>query len=250
MANNYGLFFSRKSDGLVIRLPVNPETLPAQRETANDDENVLGIGPVMIPRIPELKKITISSYFPGRVDSLTLTSGDFKDAAFYVQFFEQAMLKKEKLTYTPVRYYEDGEQYMLTDNGFDVLVTNFKYEERGAETGDFYYDLEITEYRDYTPMRMQIQSQQGTQAAVATTEPTRDIPQSQLYVGALVVVNGPYYYSAQGAEPHGNGNGKTCKISRILTESTTNKYPIHITTESGGALGWVKKDALQVVSDK
>lgn len=68
MVNNFGLFFTR--DGTVIRLPVNPEKLPVARDNANDDYNVLGIGPIMVPRIPALKEITISSFsrdvrFPG-----------------------------------------------------------------------------------------------------------------------------------------------------------------------------------------
>lgn len=45
MANNFGLFFTR--DGAVIRLPVNPEQLPVEKDNSNDDYNVLGIGPII-----------------------------------------------------------------------------------------------------------------------------------------------------------------------------------------------------------
>lgn len=250
MANNYSLFFTKRNseDNLVIRLPINPEKLPIARETANSDANVLGIGPIMIPRIPELKTLTISSYFPGRIDLMTLTPTDFKTPEFYIDFFEGAMLQKTILTYTPVRYYENNERYMTGDSGFDCLVTSFNYEERGAETGDFYYDLEITEYRDYSPLTMQItESADGSRPATVTAEQTRDIPQGQLYVGASAVINGSYYYTSGGDEPQGSGNGRNCVISRIAEGKD---YPVHITTESGGALGWCKKDSLRVVSKK
>ena len=46
--NNFGLFFTR--DGTVIRLPVNPEKLPVARDHDTSEYNVLGIGPIMIPR--------------------------------------------------------------------------------------------------------------------------------------------------------------------------------------------------------
>ena len=75
MANNFGLFFTR--DGVVIRLPVNPAKLPVVRDNDNRDYNVLGIGPIMVPRIPKLRVVTISSFFPGRVFSGVLTSGGF-----------------------------------------------------------------------------------------------------------------------------------------------------------------------------
>lgn len=251
MTNNYSLLFVRKTDGLVVRLPINPEKLPMEVDTANDDYNVLGIGPIMIPRIPELKKITISSYFPGRADLMTLTTGAFEDASFYISFFDKAMADKEILTYTPIRVYENGERFMIQDNGFDVLVTSFHYEERGGETGDFYYDLELTEYRDYSPQIISLTGEIDgeTGAAVATTQNTRSIPKGQLYVGAKVVVNGPYYYSSYGDEPHNNISGRTCVISRIENTDDTRPYPVHVRTENGGDLGWVKREAVQVVSD-
>ena len=62
MGNNFGLFFTR--DGTVIRLPVNPEKLPVARDNDNGDYNVLGIGPIMVPRTPKQRVVTISSFFP------------------------------------------------------------------------------------------------------------------------------------------------------------------------------------------
>ena len=249
--NNYGLFFSRKSDGLVLRLPINPSELPVARSTENSDENVLGLGPINIPRIPALKKVTISSYFPGKVDLMTLTSGSFKEPYFYINFFETAMLEKQVITYTPVRAYETGEAYMTQDIGFDVLITNFEYTEKGGETGDFYYDLELTEYKDFSPLKLNLTGETtASGAAVATTEQTRDIPDGQLYVGAQVTVNGDYFYSSYGEEPHGSGNGRQCVISRIVSDDATREYAIHITTPEGGALGWVKASELTVVNDE
>ena len=89
MSNDFGLFFTR--DDTVIRLPQNPEKLPVARPGGNTDYNVLGLGQIVIPRTPDLKEITISSYFPGRVSSGILTSGDFEPPEFYINFFQLAM---------------------------------------------------------------------------------------------------------------------------------------------------------------
>ena len=88
--------------------------------------------------------------------------------------------------------------------------------------------------------------QAANTAPAASVEPARDIPAGQLVVGSLCTANGPYYYTSYGDEPHGNGKGRRVVVSRIV--DATRAYPIHVTTESGGALGWMKKDALQVVS--
>ena len=245
MANNFGLFFTR--DSTVIRLPVNPDKLPVAQETDNGEYNVLGIGPIMVPRTPKQKTVTISKFFPGRPFPGVLTANGFQPPEFYIQFFQKAMDDKAVITYTPVRYYEDGTPFMTEDTGFQVLVTSFSYEERGGETGDFYYDLELKAYRDYSPQELQVQqSAAAGQPATATTQQSRDIPQGQLYVGCICVANGPYYYSSYGDEPHGNGNGRRVLVSRIVDGSRA--YPVHVTTESGGALGWMQKSALQGVT--
>ena len=127
--NNFGLFFTR--DGTVIRLPVNPEKLPVTRDTENGDYNVLGIGQIVVPRTPNLREVTISSFFPGRPFSGVLNSGGFQPPEFYIQFFESAMNDKAPILYTPVRYYENGEPFMTGDPGMTCVVTTFNTEERG-----------------------------------------------------------------------------------------------------------------------
>lgn len=248
MPNNFGLFFTR--DSTVIRLPVNPEKLPVARGNENDDYNVLGLGPIMVPRLPSLRVVKISSFFPGRVSPLVLSPNEFQPPEFYIQFFESAMREKAPILYTPVRYYENGEPFMTSDPGFEVLVTQFDTEERGGETGDFYYDLELTEYKDYSPQAMQTAQQASSSGAdgtvQVTTEPARGIPQGQLVVGSTCTLNGPYYYSSYGDEPHGNGNGAQVSVSRIV--DLTRAYPYHVVSASGGALGWVAGASLQVVS--
>jgi hypothetical protein len=227
----------------MVYLPVNPEKLPVERSSENSDYNVLGIGPVMVARTPALKVVTISSWFPGRPISGLL--GSFHPPEYYIDFFEKAMTEKTPVKYTPQRYFENGEPFMTGTAGMMMLVTQFDTEERGGETGDFYYDLTLTEYRDYAPQTFQLQQQETGKAAVASAEPSRSIPQGQLYVGCTCLANGPYYYSSYGDEPHGNGNGQTVKVSRIVDGARS--CCVHITTESGGALGWTKKDSLQVV---
>ena len=124
-----------------------------------------------------------------------------------------------------------------------VLVTQFDTEERGGETGDFYYTLELTEYRDYAPKELTFQPKE--EKVVAIEEPTRSIPHGQIVVGSTCIINGRFYNSSYGDKPFGNGNGRTVKVSRIVDLARSNPY--HVTTESGGPLGWTSADCLQVI---
>ena len=234
----------------MLRLPTNPAEIPVELEGDNADYNVLAIGPITAPRIPKQKQITLSGYLPGKPDPFTLTTGGFIEPEVYIQFFEKAMYDRATILYTPVRYYEDGTPFATQDSGFDVLVDHFTATEKGGETGDFYYELSLIEYRDYSPQSVEIKKPDVPSAPVkAEVNPTRPIPQGKLCVGATVIVNGPFYYSSYQNEPHGTASGKRCKVSRIITDDPSRACPIHITAESGGALGWVKKDAVQVVAE-
>lgn len=245
MANNYGFFFTR--DGTVLRLPVNPEKFPIQRGNENEEYNVLGLGPVMAARDPSLKVISISSFFPGRPLSYVLNAGGFQEPAYYIDFFQSAMADKVPILFNPVRYYEDGTPFMAQDEGLQVLVTQFDTEERGGETGDFYYDLELTEYRDYSPLTVQVEEQEDG-SSTAATEPARETPPWEITVGCTCIMNGRYWYSSYGDSPWGETSNKRVKVSRMVTSDPARAQPIHITTEAGGALGWTTKANLQVVS--
>lgn len=247
MAIQYGLFFTR--DETVIRLPINPSKLPVEKDGDNEDYNVLGIGPITVPRIPKPREVNISGFFPGRPAPYVITTGNFKEPEFYIDFFSQAMDDGVPILYTPVRYYENGEPFMTGDTGFPVLVSDFQYEERGGETGDFYYELTLTEYRDYSPQMLKIEKPQSPEKPPeASAEPTRTIPPKEIYVGATVLVNGRFYYSSYGDKPYGTANNRRCKVARIITDPSR-AYPIHINTESGSWLGWAKRESMQVVSE-
>ncbi len=65
MTNQYGLFFTR--DETVLRLPMNPEKLPVEKDGDNEEYNVLGIGPITIPAMgtsPSAQPRTAAARFP------------------------------------------------------------------------------------------------------------------------------------------------------------------------------------------
>ena len=256
MENNYRIFIKRLQDpdGNAFFLPVNPESITEELGDDSQEYNVLALGPVIQPRMPKLKTVSFSSYFPGRPDTdmAALDPQGVRTPVFYIGVFENAMKNKEILTYIPSRRYETGEAYALeTGSGMDCVVTGFSHEEKGAETGDFYFDLTLTEYKSFAPLKLTLTQteEEGQESVIATQESQRTVPDGQLYVGCGVSVNGPFYYSSYGDEPHGQASGGVYRISRIVNDDPDRPYPIHIVTENGGALGWVKRGACQTVGD-
>lgn len=176
--NHYEIFFTY--EGQVLKLPQNPETLPVELEGENQAYNVLGIGPITVPREPKQKRIRIEGLLPAKHDTPPET---------YIKFFQDAMYEQRIIVYTPVRAYETGTPFNGGDDGFQCLVENFSTEERGGETGDFYYSLEIVEYRDYSPKIVEVRPVQTGYAMSTSNNRTSEGVQ----VGDTVQVNGAVY---------------------------------------------------------
>lgn len=279
MPNNFGLYFS--GSGGVVRLPVNPTKLPDEKDNENGEYNVLGIGPIMIPRTPKLRVVSISSFFPGR-NIPGLVVGTFQPPDHYVSFFQSAMDNRSVLVYTPVRYYPDGTPFMTGATGFECIVTKFTYEDRGGEVGDIYYDLEITEYRDYSPISMQIASSSGgssstassggaaaasarsmtrpassassssassqkTTTYTATAQPARSIPDGKIVVGSVCAANGAYYFTSLAETEAGTVSNQRVVVQRIVDGAR--QACVYVVTEDGNPVGWFPKSALQVVRE-
>lgn len=242
--NLYGLYLSR--DGATIRMPVNPESYAIDSDNNNSEYNVLGVGPIMIPRTPKLKTVSWSGLLPKKPDlGAVVTGGVFQPPQFYIEFVETVMADKVPVRFVANRYMEDGTP--IFDTNMEVLVTRFQSEERGGETGDFYYEIALSEYRDYSPKTVAFQQPDKAAPVQASTEATRSVPKGQLAVGQTVLVNGDYFYSSQGAEPHSTFSGFRGVISRIVADDPQRAFPYHITDENGGAKGWVKVAQIQAV---
>lgn len=284
MPNFYSIYFTR--NGEVVRLPHNPEKLPETRSASNGEYNVLGLGPVMVPRTPNLRELTISGYFPGALSSSLTSLLTYHPPEYFINFFTSTMNAREPILYTPVRINELGIPFSLSDPGYYVLVTDFKTEERGGETGDFYYDLTLKEWRDYAPNRVQIVQDGTAQASTAATasaasrlstrariaraasaaadlavaqaaavaaplsaskEPTRQIPPNRIVVGSLCRLDGAYWAGPEAQAPETPASGLSVSVVRIV--DSANQAPAYVKGTDGTPLGWCSLDALQVVNN-
>ena len=128
MANFYSIYFTH--NGQVVRLPHNPSELPDTQDASNGEYNVLGLGPVMVPRTPNQRKISISNYFPGQVSASLTSLLSYRTPEYYIEFFRRAMASGDPVLYTPVRINEMGIPYAMSLTGYYVLVTRFDYLEK------------------------------------------------------------------------------------------------------------------------
>lgn len=184
MQIKYGIYLT--VENTTIRFPVNPEEPTIEYPENNEKYNLLSVGEVVQPRKSGLAKISWDGgLLPGNSDAAyVLTSGDFKPPEYYISFLTRCKIEKLVGTLTIDRHLVDGTAFH--SDTFTVVVGDFKISEKAAETGDFYYDIEFSEYRNFLPQKVTIEKKTSRTSAVTTG--TRANNSKKLVVGAKVRV--------------------------------------------------------------
>lgn len=159
--------------GKRLILPVNPEEIEVDIPSPSKIENVIGVGQVSIPQSANLAKVSIKSFFwkylfdndilktLGGLSSsvnnvlnsanslvgggLTDDSSKFKLLNEYVQWFKEWKASNKPARWTIVVPPNEPPQCF----DFNVTCEDFKYKIVAGEETDYYYELELLEYREF-----------------------------------------------------------------------------------------------------
>ena len=141
------LFF--EYNNRVVQLPVNPPSLAVESAGKNETVEIVALGEINILRQKKLSNIKIECFFPALVNkdaSYVLTSGQFKEPQFYIDFFEKIWEEKK-----PARF-------IVTDTKVNMLVGIEAFTPAlNAGDDDTSYTLELKEYKPYAPKTVTIQ---------------------------------------------------------------------------------------------
>lgn len=243
MATQYSIYLSQGST--TVKLPVNPPEYTISNPSDNLNYNVLGVGQMVVPRIPGQMIISWESFFPASdQETAYLTVGTLRQPEYYLNALKRMQESRSPLRLIINRYDESGGG--IFDTNIKCIIRRFDQTERGGETGDFYYSIELEEYRDANPdiVNVALPSTVGVPVVNATTVPQREVPRTQIVVGDTVIANGRYYASSYGDNPFGNANNRQTTVTRIVSNPQGGQnYPIHI----GNALGWLQLNQLRKV---
>lgn len=179
-------------EGKKLKLPVNPNELEVHEPSSAQKVNVVGIGEVSVPQTVGLKTATIQSFFWKYLfdNSLTrLTSGiervgtalsgideqfgtnllddssKFKLITEYIKWIEEWRDSKKPARFTVVTLPNEPPMYY----DFDVTCDDFKYKSKAGEEGDYYYTMQLLEYRHYEAKELNTRTDTQTGETVADT---------------------------------------------------------------------------------
>lgn len=231
-----GIFISYQ--GQVVQFPVNPPEFRISSSSKNLDTEIIEIGDIVVPKLPQLHTIEWDSFFPYESWGPWIrTKGGFRSAQFYLDFINKIRndCKPCRLTVTGVE--------VVGGMGYDkqVVIEDFEYVHQNGDFEDTYYTIAFKEYKDYsvsvleTPKPAEapkVVTDVGAPQPVAKVTPKP----TEITIGCDVILNGRVHYDSYGSKPGKTFTNYKGKVNFINKKGS---HPYHVTTPSGGWLGWV-----------
>lgn len=234
--NQFGIYFVTSEYLQKIRLPVNPSELTISYEGENSTYNLVGVGEVIVPRLPKLATVSISSFFPRNEYVPFTTESAWYTPADYVQFFTSLLKTKSVFRFIVNRYDDDKPMF---DTNFSAVLTSFRITDKGGETGDIYYEMSVSEYRDTKPEKVSVMKKDDESSTTyLVREKQRDVAPGEFVVGEKVVASGPVYPTDDAVSALFQPvNAVTGVVGRVLPPSSLpNLSRIYL-----NGIGWVAK---------
>lgn len=150
------------------QLPVNPlEDLTFSTSVDSKTYDIVSIGEVTKIGNRKLIDVDIKSIFTNKGYSFTVVENP-KLAIDYVNMIYKLLNDKK-----PVRFVVTGDK---TDINMLCSITSFKHTQKFGEEGEYYYTLELKEYREYKAKKVVIQKP-APQAKAAAKPVAQPVPQ-------------------------------------------------------------------------
>lgn len=224
-------------NGTVVQIPVNPPTFNVKTGSNNDTAEIITLGEIVIPKKKKLSSISWESFFPHESwHPAVRTKGSFQSAEFYLKFLNKIR--------------DDCKPCHLTVTGIgldeDVVIESFDYYHQAGDHEDTYYSLTFTKYQAYGVSiisKVDASNQLGKTTAVGAVSPQAAITPTakEVTIGCNVILNGRVHYSSYGDKP---GKAFTNYRGKVNLINKKGSHPYHVTTPSGGWLGWVTKESV------
>lgn len=223
-------------NGQVVQIPVNPQTFNVNTSGNNATTEIITLGEIVIPKKKKLSSISWESFFPYESWYPAIrTKGGFKSAQFYLSFLDKIRdaCKPCHLTVSGIGFDDD------------VVIESFEYYHQAGDHEDTYYSIT---FKRYQPYGVSIISKTAATAQVKTTAVGTVSPQAtvtpapkEITIGCDVILNGRVHYDSYGSKPGKTFTNYKGKVNLINKKGS---HPYHVTTPSGGWLGWVTKESV------
>lgn len=238
MKNGYDFYLDK------CLLPIAPEKLRIKINSANKTMTLMNEGEINILKTPQLSDIEFECRIPQIQYPFAVYKSGFKGAAYFLNIFEQLKVEKKPFQFIVSRTMPSGK--VLFSTNIKVSLEDYEITEQAKDGFDLTVKIKLKQYRDYGTKTVNIKIAESTAKATSQNQRAASTVQSSkpIGIGSEVIVNGRLHGTSYGDAPGQTRTNYRGKINFINLKGT---HPYHVTTPSGGWLGWVTKDSVKAV---
>ena len=221
-------------------LPVAPQKLQVKVNNANSTLTLLNEGEINILKTPALTDIEFECCIPQVEYPFAVNRDGFQGAYHFLVVFEQLKAQKKPFQFIVSRTLPDGKVLFSTD--MKVSMEDYVVTEQAKNGFDVTVKIKLKQFREYGTKTVKVGGGgMSIQARRAKSTVRASVP---VGIGSEVVVNGRLH-----RDSYGGGAGKTLSNYRGKINFVNQKgsHPYHVTSLSGGWLGWGTAGSVQGV---
>jgi len=224
-------------------LPVTPSKLSLKINNANKTLTLINEGEINILKKAELTDIEFECEIPQVKYPYAIYKSGFQGASYFLGYFEQLKTSRKPFQFIVCRQTPDGKK--LFNTNIKVSMEDYKITEDAKEGIDLKVKIKLKQYREYGTKTVNITlTSSKPKACVQQPRPDSTAQTKPIGIGSEVIVNGRLHRDSYG---NGTGQTRTNYRGKINFINMKGSHPYHVTTPSGGWLGWVTADSVKGV---
>lgn len=239
-------------------LPVPPSKLETTINNENKTVTLINEGEINILKKAGLTDIEFECDIPQVKQPYAVYPSGFKGASYFLDYFEDLKTSQKPFQFIVCRRSPNGKAFFNTN--MKVSLEDYKITEDAKEGFDLKVKINLKQYRDYGTKTVDIKiasskaketSDKKSSTKKKTTASTKKKraesttkKKKTIGIGSTVIVNGRLHRDSYG---NGPGQTRTNYKGKINFINMKGSHPYHVTTPSGGWLGWVTKGSVKGV---
>lgn len=225
-------------------LPVTPEKIMLKVKNGNKTITLMNEGEVNVLKNAKLSEVEFTCELPNTKGyPFAVYKGGYLAVDHFLSEFERLKSSKKPFQFIVAREKPDGKRFYSTN--LKVSLEDYSIEESAKNGFDVKVKIKLKQYREYGTKTVKIaKSSGGSSGTVSGGRAASTVQSKPIGIGSEVVVNGRIYGSSYGDAPGMTLTNYRGKINFINLKGS---HPYHVTTPSGGWLGWVLKESVKAV---
>lgn len=173
----------------------------------------------------------------------TYKSG-FVDAKYFLDAMEEMKTSEEPFQFIVTRAFPNGK--MIFDTNMKVSLEDYSISEDKKEGFDVVASVNLKQYRNFGTKTCKVSKFEKNEKPKVSKpiEPKREVNPKKIGIGSTVIVNGRLHRDSYG---NGAGQTRTNYRGKVNFINMKGSHPYHVTTPSGGWLGWVTASSVKGV---